>query len=184
MIAIKFKCLIVTNDEMRDHTFHLLGNDFFPRWKERHQVHFRFTDAGPDFDMPPPCSVVIQESEKGHWHIPIEGEGEGEGEAEREWLCITRADSRTTRHSITTTPGGSQSVGHGKKQARSSMQTRVAIKPDRLKHNIPDNIRKPPQDYKNLKNILAASGFPDHRTVLSEIETAEELGDTVIDFQI
>lgn len=24
------------------------------------QVHFRFTDAGPDFDMPPPCSVVIQ----------------------------------------------------------------------------------------------------------------------------
>jgi len=64
------------------------------------------------------------------------------------------------------------------------MQTRVAIKPDRLKHNITDNIRKPPQDYKNLKNILAASGFPDHRTVLSEIETAEELGDTVIDFQI
>ena len=36
--AIKFKCLIVTNDEMRDHTFQLLGNDFFPRWKERHQV--------------------------------------------------------------------------------------------------------------------------------------------------
>ncbi|KAL3586280.1 hypothetical protein D5086_013147 [Populus alba] len=190
--AIKFKCLIVTNDEMRDHTFHLLGNDFFPRWKERHQVHFRFTDAGPDFDMPPPCSVVIQESEKGHWHIPIEtecaggGGGEGGGEAEREWLCITRANSRTARHSITITPGGSQSVGHGhgNKQARSSKQTRVAIKPDRLEHNIPDNIRKPPQDYKNLKNILAASGFPDHRTVLSEIETAEELGDTVIDFQI
>ena len=36
--AIKFKCLLVTNDEMRDHTFQLLGNDFFPRWKERHQV--------------------------------------------------------------------------------------------------------------------------------------------------
>ena len=36
--AIKFKCLIVTNDEMRDHTFQLLGNDFFPKWKERHQV--------------------------------------------------------------------------------------------------------------------------------------------------
>ncbi|XP_022730389.1 proteinaceous RNase P 1, chloroplastic/mitochondrial-like isoform X2 [Durio zibethinus] len=35
--AIKFKCLIVTNDEMRDHTFQLLGNDFFPKWKERHQ---------------------------------------------------------------------------------------------------------------------------------------------------
>ena len=36
--AIKFKCLIVTNDEMRDHIFQLLGNDFFPKWKERHQV--------------------------------------------------------------------------------------------------------------------------------------------------
>ena len=36
--AIKFKCLIVTNDEMRDHLFQLLGNDFFPKWKERHQV--------------------------------------------------------------------------------------------------------------------------------------------------
>ncbi|KAI5382991.1 proteinaceous RNase P 1, chloroplastic/mitochondrial isoform X1 [Lathyrus oleraceus] len=36
--AIKFKCLLVTNDEMRDHLFQLLGNDFFPKWKERHQV--------------------------------------------------------------------------------------------------------------------------------------------------
>ncbi|KAG5243403.1 hypothetical protein OIU77_030485 [Salix suchowensis] len=176
--AIKFKCLIVTNDEMRDHTFHLLGNDFFPRWKERHQVHFRFTDAGPDFDMPPPCSVVIQESENGHWHIPIESECEGEGEAERQWLCITRANSRIARHSMT--EEGSQSVGHSKKQARS----RVAIQPERVRHSILGNMRKPPQDYNNLKNILAASGFPDHRTVLSEIETAEELGDTVIDFQI
>ncbi|KAF5190222.1 Proteinaceous rnase p, partial [Thalictrum thalictroides] len=58
--AIKFKCLLVTNDEMRDHIFQLLGNDFFPRWKERHQVHFSFSDSGPEFIMPPPCSVVIQ----------------------------------------------------------------------------------------------------------------------------
>jgi len=36
--TIKFKCLLVTNDEMRDHLFQLLGNDFFPKWKERHQV--------------------------------------------------------------------------------------------------------------------------------------------------
>lgn len=36
--AIKFRCLIVTNDEMRDHIFQLLGNDIFPKWKERHQV--------------------------------------------------------------------------------------------------------------------------------------------------
>lgn len=99
--AIKFKCLLVTNDEMRDHLFQLLGNDFFPKWKERHQVRFGFSDNGPEFYMPPPCSVVIQESEEGHWHIPIEAELNDE--AERRWLCITRAkldlvseDSSTT----------------------------------------------------------------------------------------
>ncbi|XP_058074320.1 uncharacterized protein LOC131223055 isoform X2 [Magnolia sinica] len=91
--AIKFKCLIVTNDEMRDHIFQLLGNDFFPRWKERHQVHFSFCEGSPEFHMPPPCSVVIQESEKGHWHIPIVAKQETQ--RERTWLCATRANSQT-----------------------------------------------------------------------------------------
>lgn len=36
--AVKFKCLLVTNDEMRDHIFELLGSSFFLQWKERHQV--------------------------------------------------------------------------------------------------------------------------------------------------
>ena len=36
--AVRFKCMLVTNDEMRDHLFQLLGNDYFPKWKERHQV--------------------------------------------------------------------------------------------------------------------------------------------------
>lgn len=89
--AIKFKCLLVTNDEMRDHTFQLLGTDFFPKWKERHQVRFSFSEAGPVFHMPPPCSVVIQESEKGHWHIPIASESQSE--EDRIWLCITRMNS-------------------------------------------------------------------------------------------
>ena len=30
--------MLVTNDEMRDHLFQLLGNDYLPKWKERHQV--------------------------------------------------------------------------------------------------------------------------------------------------
>ncbi|KZV29632.1 protein RNase P 1, chloroplastic/mitochondrial-like [Dorcoceras hygrometricum] len=99
--AIKFKCLLVTNDEMRDHLFQLLGNDFFPKWKERHQIRFSFDESGPIFRMPPPCSVVIQthssdvftcqESEKGHWHIPVASEMEQEDQ--RLWLCCTRADS-------------------------------------------------------------------------------------------
>ncbi|XP_073110553.1 proteinaceous RNase P 1, chloroplastic/mitochondrial isoform X2 [Elaeis guineensis] len=68
--AIKCKCLIVTNDEMRDHIFQVLGNDFFSKWKERHQVRFSYHGGNFEFHMPPPCSVVIQESEKGHWHNP------------------------------------------------------------------------------------------------------------------
>ncbi|KAJ1278948.1 hypothetical protein BS78_04G117600 [Paspalum vaginatum] len=63
--AIRCKCLIITNDEMRDHTFQILERDFFPKWKERHQ-----------------------ESEKGHWHIPVSDEGLVE--KDRTWLCVTR----------------------------------------------------------------------------------------------
>ncbi|KAG8660256.1 proteinaceous RNase P 1, chloroplastic/mitochondrial isoform X6 [Manihot esculenta] len=35
--AVTCNCLLVTNDEMRDHLFQLLGTSFFPRWKEKHQ---------------------------------------------------------------------------------------------------------------------------------------------------
>ena len=40
--ALKYKTLVVTNDEMRDHHFQMLAPKFFLRWKERHQVHFDF----------------------------------------------------------------------------------------------------------------------------------------------
>lgn len=36
--AVKLRCLLVTNDEMRDHIFELLGSDLFLKWKEKHQV--------------------------------------------------------------------------------------------------------------------------------------------------
>ncbi|KAL8205818.1 hypothetical protein R6Q57_009369, partial [Mikania cordata] len=68
--AISSKCLLVTNDEMRDHLFELLGTSFFPRWKEKHQVRLSVTRNGLKFHMPPPYSIVIQESEQGSWHIP------------------------------------------------------------------------------------------------------------------
>uniref|UniRef100_M8BYR1 ribonuclease P n=1 Tax=Aegilops tauschii TaxID=37682 RepID=M8BYR1_AEGTA len=35
--AVSCRSLLVTNDEMRDHLFQLLGTSFFPRWKEKHQ---------------------------------------------------------------------------------------------------------------------------------------------------
>ncbi|KAH9300174.1 hypothetical protein KI387_011757 [Taxus chinensis] len=86
--TVKFKCLIITRDEMRDHIFATLGNDFFPKWKERHQVRFTFATHGPKFYMPPTYSIVIQESERGSWHIPIVGGDDIE--ISRKWLCVTR----------------------------------------------------------------------------------------------
>ncbi|KAJ3692236.1 hypothetical protein LUZ60_012586 [Juncus effusus] len=92
--AITCKSLIVTNDEMRDHTFQLLGNDFFLKWKEQHQVRFNYQDGKFEFQMPPPYSVVIQESKRGDWHIPIAEENglEIKSERERTWLCVKRTN--------------------------------------------------------------------------------------------
>ncbi|EYU36960.1 hypothetical protein ABFS82_04G207400 [Erythranthe guttata] len=90
--AVKLKCLLVTNDEMRDHIFELIGSNFFSRWKERHQVRYTFTKGGGlKLIMPPSYSLVIQESEKGSWHVPIAGEISDE--SSRTWLCVTRSGS-------------------------------------------------------------------------------------------
>ncbi|KAF8397856.1 hypothetical protein HHK36_016781 [Tetracentron sinense] len=89
--AVKLKCLLVTNDEMRDHIFELLGSNFFLRWKERHQVRYTFMKCSLGLQMPPSYSLVIQESEKGSWHVPLEGECSNE--TLRIWLCITRPRS-------------------------------------------------------------------------------------------
>lgn len=86
--AVSGKCLLVTNDEMRDHLFQLLGTSFFPRWKEKHQIRLSFAQREPTLHMPPPYSIVIQESEKGSWHVPtITGD---DLETPRQWLCATR----------------------------------------------------------------------------------------------
>ncbi|KAF9609734.1 hypothetical protein IFM89_018182 [Coptis chinensis] len=69
--AVSSKCLLVTNDEMRDHLFQLLGTSFFPRWKEKHQVRYTASREGVSLQMPPLYSMVIQESERGNWHIPM-----------------------------------------------------------------------------------------------------------------
>ncbi|KAF8034351.1 hypothetical protein BT93_C0601 [Corymbia citriodora subsp. variegata] len=177
--AIKFKCLIVTNDEMRDHTFQLLGNDFFPKWKERHQVHFSFSDAGPEFHMPPPCSVVIQESENGHWHIPILLEHGYE--ADRSWLCVMRAGS-----GLATRPEDLQLHQWSKQHVMEYKDPQDGVDPfsETLQPNH-DNIRKsPPETHQNLKNIFAAAVSSYDGNLLSELDTAERCGDCIIDFQI
>ncbi|KAJ9561338.1 hypothetical protein OSB04_006498 [Centaurea solstitialis] len=86
--AISSKCLLVTNDEMRDHLFELLGTNFFPRWKEKHQVRLSLGSNGLQFHMPPPYSIVIQESERGRWHIP--SVCEDDLGTNREWVCAQR----------------------------------------------------------------------------------------------
>lgn len=86
--AVKLGCLLVTNDEMRDHIFELLGSSFFLRWKERHQVRYTFLKGNLKLQMPPSYSVVIQESEKGSWHVPVVCDSNEE--SVRTWLCITR----------------------------------------------------------------------------------------------
>lgn len=183
MTAIKFKCLIVTNDEMRDHIFQLLGNDFFPKWKERHQVHFSFSDSGPVFHMPPPCSVIIQESENGHWHIPVASEHDSEGE--RTWLCVTRANSQMAKQSSSPRTKESQYPRYDKRRVRSDTQTEIHKERSSSNHRNQEKSKAPPQEiYRNLRNILSASIFPTHSTVLSEIEAAEKLGNCIIDFQI
>lgn len=90
--AVSCNCLLVTNDEMRDHLFQLLGTSFFPRWKEKHQVRLSVSTKGPSLHMPPPYSIVIQESEDGRWHIPtVTGD---DLETPRQWLCATRDRNR------------------------------------------------------------------------------------------
>ncbi|KAI4334260.1 hypothetical protein L6164_018971 [Bauhinia variegata] len=86
--AVKLRCLLGTNDEMRDHIFQLLGSSFFNQWKERHQVHYTFIKGNLKLQMPPIYSLVIQESEKGSWHVPVAGNSNEE--SSRTWLCVTR----------------------------------------------------------------------------------------------
>ncbi|KAL6190158.1 hypothetical protein ACLB2K_036557 [Fragaria x ananassa] len=87
--AVSCKSLLVTNDEMRDHLFQLLGTNFFPRWKEKHQVRVSVSKLGLNLHMPPPYSIVIQESEDGRWHVPTTTGDDIE--TPRQWLCATRA---------------------------------------------------------------------------------------------
>ncbi|KAG2384208.1 Proteinaceous RNase P 2 [Vigna angularis] len=63
--AVKLRCLLVTNDEMRDHIFELIGSNFFNQWKERHQVHYTFIKGNLKLQMPPSYSLVIQRGNTG-----------------------------------------------------------------------------------------------------------------------
>ncbi|KAI4376609.1 hypothetical protein MLD38_014351 [Melastoma candidum] len=174
--AIKFRSLIVTNDEMRDHIFQILGNDFFPKWKERHQVRFSFSDTGPVFHMPPPCSIVIQESEYGHWHIPLSAEQEYE--EDRTWLCVRR-------DTCLNYPG---SGGVHSNLGLAPEHCQVSRSPDETELTVEaqeNHVKEAhPEAYQELKNIVFASVLERHESLVSDLEAAEALGNCTIDFQI
>lgn len=87
--AVSCKCLLLTNDEMRDHLFQLLGSSFFPRWKEKHQVRVSVSTRGASLVLPPRYSLVIQESANGSWHVPTVVSDDPD--IPRKWLCVTRS---------------------------------------------------------------------------------------------
>ena len=65
--------LLVSNDEMRDHLFHMLAPKFFDKWKQRHQT--RYTFSGPPstlvLDYPRPYTVCGQRlAGSGAWVFP------------------------------------------------------------------------------------------------------------------
>ncbi|KAJ9555022.1 hypothetical protein OSB04_009636 [Centaurea solstitialis] len=134
--SVKLKCMLATNDEMRDHIFELLGRSFFPRWKERHQVHYTFAKGKPKLQLPPSYSLVYseeslyQESERGTWHAPLAGEYNEE--SLRTWLCITRSEASVAEPSETN--------GIHDQDSNSSTKTQVGITGKR-KERSPSPIR-------------------------------------------
>ena len=65
--AMIFNADVITNDEMRDHHFKMLSPRWFLRWKERHQVRFKFGKFDHaerrrtlEIAIPPPYSHRIQ----------------------------------------------------------------------------------------------------------------------------
>ncbi|KAK7271931.1 hypothetical protein RJT34_28208 [Clitoria ternatea] len=95
--AVSCKCLLLTNDEMRDHLFQLLGSSFFSRWKEKHQVRTSASPSGTSLILPPRYSIVIQESANGCWHVPTAASDDHE--MPRRWLCATRS-SKESLHKL------------------------------------------------------------------------------------
>ncbi|CAM6027545.1 unnamed protein product [Sphagnum balticum] len=180
--AVRYKCVLVTNDEMRDHLFELLGNEFFPKWKERHQVRFTLNRQDPVFHMPPPYSIVIQESEKGSWHIPKSG---GDDIAmPREWLCVTRTGQinletlqiEQPSESLIPKSSESSSIRHESEECMPVAMIFSAQK-----------VAEPQEQSSSLKKVSSPrrSRLPYSSTILQKLKTAERIcTEKPIDFQI
>ena len=68
-LAVILRAKVLTNDEMRDHTFQMLSPRWFDRWRERNQIHFSFGTWQPrhfetDEDKSVAGSTVTDKSNK------------------------------------------------------------------------------------------------------------------------
>jgi proteinaceous RNase P len=84
-VAARGAGLLISNDEMRDHTFAMLAPRFVGRWKERHQVKYEFGYGGARLAFPRPFSVCAQRLDSGVWVLPPGGGEEEEGGGEGVW---------------------------------------------------------------------------------------------------
>lgn len=64
--------LLVSNDEMRDHVFHLLAPKYCGKWKQRHQLRYRFAGSPTalSFEYPAPYTECVQCLDSGAWVFP------------------------------------------------------------------------------------------------------------------
>mmetsp|Transcript_12385 Transcript_12385/g.19049 ORF Transcript_12385/g.19049 Transcript_12385/m.19049 type:complete len:632 (-) Transcript_12385:273-2168(-) len=76
--ALKFRCLLITNDLMRDHQFQMLDmKRKFERWKERNQVKFHFSSrSGLELTYPARYSRRIQRINDNGIVIPLVKQGD------------------------------------------------------------------------------------------------------------
>jgi len=66
-------CCVVSNDQMRDHSFGMLRPRSFSRWRDRHVVRFCFREwqQEPTLEFPRIFSSIMQfEPASSTWHIP------------------------------------------------------------------------------------------------------------------
>lgn len=67
--------LLVSNDEMRDHLFHMLSPRFFGKWKQRHQLKYHFSGTPDTLQLfyPPPyttCAQKVEAAGEVAWVLP------------------------------------------------------------------------------------------------------------------
>eukprot|EP00658_Telonema_sp_P-2_P025360 TRINITY_DN20211_c0_g1_i1.p1 TRINITY_DN20211_c0_g1~~TRINITY_DN20211_c0_g1_i1.p1 ORF type:complete len:296 (+),score=59.60 TRINITY_DN20211_c0_g1_i1:654-1541(+) len=74
--SVKKKCMLITNDQMRDHHFKMLSQRNFIRWRQRHRIQFRNGVHGLRVILPTVFSTWVQGAAMKErpnttsWHIP------------------------------------------------------------------------------------------------------------------